>query len=189
MGYTIIAWIFSIGGIIAFCTMILHSVIFKQTKTTLFIFGGGTMIAYFLEYTLVNTLELYSYQNLPLILYEIPFVIPCGWVVSFYGLYHMSQDITESDTQSILLTGFIGMLFGLGIEALAKTSDFWVFHFESTEIVGIPLNVILAWGFSTANFACGISLFEKYHIRYSWIWFPILLLIHSFNIVIAILLS
>lgn len=189
MVFSTFAWIFSIGGLLAYCTMSLHSLIFMERKNTLFIFGGGTTIAYILEYTLSNMFELYTYQNLPITLYSIPIVIPCGWVVSFYGLYHISLDITDSDTNAIIITGSIGMLFGLGIEALAKNTDFWIFHFEFTKFLNIPLNVILAWGFSTANFAWGIQLFEKYNKQYSLIWLPILVIIHSINIVIAILLS
>ncbi|MCE7733685.1 MAG: carotenoid biosynthesis protein [Candidatus Heimdallarchaeota archaeon] len=189
MVFSIFAWIFSIGGLLAYFTMSLHSLLFMERKKTMFIFGGGTTIAYFLEFTLSNILELYSYQNLPITLYSIPIVIPCGWIVSFYGLYHISLDITDSNSTAIATTGFIGMLFGLGIESLAKNTDFWVFHFEFTEFLNTPLNVILAWGFSTANFAWGIQLFEKYNKQYSLIWIPILIIIHSINIVIAILLS
>ena len=157
MVFSTFAWIFSSGGLLAFSTMSLHSLIFMERKKTFFIFGGGTTIAYLLEYTLSNMFELYTYQNLPITLYNIPIVIPCGWVVSFYGLYHISLDLIESETNAIVFTGFIGMLFGLGIETLTKNTEFWVFHFESTEFLNIQLNVILAWGLSTANFVWGIQ--------------------------------
>ena len=157
MVFSTFAWIFSSGGLLAFSTMSLHSLIFMERKKTFFIFGGGTTIAYLLEYTLSNMFELYTYQNLPITLYNIPIVIPCGSVVLFYGLYHISLDLIESETNAIVFTGFIGMLFGLGIETLTKNTEFWVFHFESTEFLNIQLNVILAWGLSTANFVWGIQ--------------------------------
>lgn len=184
----IVAWIFTLGGIMGFLSMMLHSLIHNSKKTTLFIFCGGTLISYLLEYTLVEYFHQYSYQNLPLLLINIPIVIPMGWVVTFYGLLQISDDLTKNHIKSILLTGLLGIFFGTGIETLAKYVDFWVFYFEFKLFMGIPLTVLLAWGLSTSAFASGVKLYEKYQNKY--LAFPALLLIvHVVNIGIAIILS
>ncbi|MHA2031233.1 MAG: hypothetical protein ACW99Q_17775 [Candidatus Kariarchaeaceae archaeon] len=189
MSYSLFAWIFTIGGFLGYATMMFHSSLVNDRRKTLFIFGGGTSIAYILEYTLSNLIDLYTYQNLPVTFFSIPLVIPLGWVITFYGLYNISLDLTDSEYGIVGLTGVLGMMFGVGIEALARNSDFWVFNFENKSYFGIPVNVIFAWGFSTANFSMGIQLFDKYQSRIWWIWLPILLLVHVVNLTIAVLLS
>lgn len=179
-------WIFTIGGIIGFLTLLFHSLLIQEKDSTAFIFLGGGIMTFVLEYTLSVSLELYTYQNLPLNPLEIPIIIPMGWVITFYGLYNMSLDVTSSDVKAIGVTGVLGLLFGIGIESLARSSNFWIFNFSFTEILGIPINVILAWGFSTANFSAGIYLYDRYKIQYNWIWFPILLFVHIGNVTIAL---
>ena len=181
-----ISWIFTIGGLLGLFGMIVHSLIFNDRNTTYFIFAGGFSIAYLLEYTLSIILNLYSYQNLPLVLFNIPLVIPAGWIVTFYGFKSLSEDFgvmygNNSQINHVLFSGFLALLFGLGIEVLARNIEFWKFNFETIKIFGIPLIVPLAWGLSVINFNGGIEIYKK---KQNY-WLIILVGIHAANPIVG----
>ncbi len=184
---SMVGWIFTIGGLLGYFTMLVHSLWLNDNRKTIFIFAGGFIAAYMLEYVLIYGLDQYYYQNLPLTIIDIPVVIPAGWIVSFYGLHNISKDITTDNRKAVLITALIAMFFGFGIETLANIVDFWIFNFEQTSVFGIAINVILAWGLSTALFSTGLHLYEKhYKNRYSYL---IIIAVTIANIMIGVILS
>jgi len=187
----IFAILFTIGGILGFLTMLFHSYYTSDSEDlTIFIFGGGFILAYMLEYTLIHLFHAYSYTNLPLMILEVPIVIPMGWVVTFYGLSAMAKDLLDqhnlrqSIPNRITTTGVLAVFFGMGIEILARNINFWVFYFDSVEIVGVPIIVTLAWGLSVATFVLGVELFKIYS---KW-WWLIMIVVQLLNTGIALLL-
>ncbi|MCH8907974.1 MAG: carotenoid biosynthesis protein [Candidatus Heimdallarchaeota archaeon] len=183
---TIIAWLFTIGTIVAFVALYFHCYLFYGRFFAAFVFIGGSSIAYLLEYSLAVQLDQYTYHNLPLAILQIPVTIALGWVITFYGLYHFILDLLPESKQSprniIFANGALAGIFGMGIETLARSVEFWEFHFESIKFIGIPVIVTLAWFLSVMIFTSAMLYVKERPDR----WLPVLLITHFTNLAVGI---
>lgn len=190
MNGNIISWIFTIGTILGYFIMVIHSMLVNQKGKTYFIFGGEVIIAYVLEFFLVNIQHYYSYSGLPLQIFGVPIIIPLGWILTFYGLFNIVQDFkldfknkTRNQIEIIVYSGILAFFFGFSIEILAKIANLWSFNFNQFNIIGIPISVPFAWAFTIMAYSFGLILFEKKPNLFILILIIVLLL----NIVFAFL--
>lgn len=175
-----------IHTVLGYLMMLGHSLIFKKKIETIYTFLGGLIIAFLMEYTLSIVLKAYDYQYLPISILGIPLVIPLGWVVTYYGLYSLSDSWigNKNPYLIVILSGVIAFFFGIGIENLARILNYWDFHFETVLFFGIPIIVSLAWCLSIMNFTAGSILVKKF----PKLALLILAIIHLLNMGVSIFL-
>ena len=185
---TFLGWFLSISSILILLILLIHSQWLIESNWL--IFGVAFLSGYMLEYSLVNILKKYTYHNLPLAVFGIPLLIPCGWSSAFYATSYTSKLVMKrlklKDTKFItyLFICTLGMIYGFFLEKLAAVKELWDFHFTSIDVLGVPILATSAWGLTLANFDLGMTLIQEK--RYSILL--VIITVFLLNLLVAFVL-